>query len=486
MNSLVDSNMFTVQPAVAEILEALSRKARALLGNVLGTQPLVAFQSGGAGNFPYYYQDPNTTVFNALTYRWINNATASDVAPIRQMPGSMFSNEMLTALASVNYSLSKADQVKLSTAYSNAQNQQLAVLNAWKAAYGALPTPTKNQQPIDAVMAVICTTWASPPTTLNAVQASTNVRKLLNNAPASGQTIIPVVVAYLNALGDSISLSNAQSLNNAYVAMALDALQSPTAANGAMALNDGTTNNPAYMMNTALVDIINGLGAKSNCISITLDVSIASDSEYRVSMHGGASFSIPFGDFFSLGISGHADYFHQQIVQNASSVSVQLTFTGVTLVNYEPSAFNESTGQNWYWPAPILSAIHNAGQDISGYQFSPDPGIDFSANGPFGLLQGVAISNYPSVSITATTSDYESIQTTFQQEVNASLSFLGIPLGGGSESTYSNSASSDSTQSSVTITLNPPPALIAGQSVNSVGWVLGVQTNYPTVSADGS
>lgn len=488
MNKLVDSNIAgTTDIPATPILQALSDKANALLGSALGTQPLVSFQSGALGNFPYYYEDPNTTQFNALTYQWINNGLAGDVAPVHQLSGSLFNNLFLMALASVQYSLSTDQQAKLNQAYNNAQNQQLAVLNAWKAAYQKLPTPSGAQEPIDAVMAVICTTWAAPATTLNALQSSTNIRKLLNNAPASGQTIIPVVVAYLNALGDSISLSNAQAMNNAYVAQALAAVQSPSSTNGGMQLNDGTaTYNPAYTVNTAISDIINGLSDSGNSIVISMDVSMASDSEYQVSVQGGASFSIPIGDFFTLGISGNASYFHEQIVKNSSAVSVSMTFTGVTLVNYGPSPFNQSTLQNWFWVDPIVNAIKNTGQDVSGYKFAPQPDIDFGPSGPFGLLQGVVISNYPSIQITATTSNYAYVNTTFQQQVNADLSFLGMSLGGGSESTYSNSSEENASNSSVTITLNPPPALIAGQSTSSVGWVLGVQTNYPTVpsSAD--
>ena len=79
-----------------------------------------------------------------------------------------------------------------------------------------------------------------------------------------------------------------------------------------------------------------------------------------------------------------------------------------------------------------------------------------------------------------TSSDYESIEKTFEQTVKVGLSFLGIPLGiKGSESTYSHSVSVNSSSQTITITLDPPKELIAGNSVDSVGWVLGVQTEYP-------
>lgn len=482
MNTMTTSKLAALDaPSAPEIIESLKTKAQAAIGSALGTQPLVAFNSGALGNFPYYYTDPNNLMFNSLTYNWMNNSMSSDVPPIQQMPGSLFTNSMLDVLATVTYSLSKADQAKLNNAYSAAQNQQGALLTAWKAAYGTLPTPAKNQTIIDAIMTIVTTTWATPATTASAMQNSTNLGVLLNNAPNSGRALFPVLGNYLNALGDSMSLFNAQLMRNAYIAQALAALQTPTQANGAMQLNDNTSTwYPAYTVNTPLNQIINGLSGTSS-VQLEMEVNIASETEYSVSIDGKAGFTIPFLDFFTLGIKGSASYFHDEIVKQSSSVTVNMTFTGVTVVSYAPNAFNESTQQNWFIVQPILDAIKNNGNDVSGYHFSPNPGTEFGPTGSFGILQGLAISNYPSVEIVITSDNFQSIQTTFQQQVSTSLSFLGIPLASASESTYSNSASSNESNSTVTITFDPPPNMVAGTSVQSTGWVLGVQTLYPTV-----
>ena len=477
---MTNLNLAVVQPPqTSAIIDSLRNQAATILASALGSQPLVNFESGGLGNFPYYYLDPATLNFNKLTYDWINTPLLGGNPPIQQSTGALFTNSFISVLSKVVYQLSRADTATLNNAYANATNQQMALLNAWKSTYGTLPTPSQGQMPIDAIMSIICTKWADPPTTVNAIQNSINLQNLLNNAPPSGQAMMPVIANYVNALGSSVTLANAQTMNNAYVNAALRALQTPSAANGGMLLNSSsTTYYPSYTFGTDLSAIINGLQS-SNTVEITMDVSIASATEYSVSIRGGTSFTIPFLEFFSLGVGANASYFHDEIVKSANSVSVKMTFTGVTLVNYRPSAFNESVLQNWCFMQPILDAIKNQGQDVSGYHFSPSPGVDFSLNGQFGILQGVAISNYPSAEITVTSSNYQSIQTTFQQSVSTSISFLGIPLGGGSESTYSNSASSSSSTSTVTIKLTPPPNMVAGSNTSSVGWVLGVQTNYP-------
>jgi hypothetical protein len=485
MNTLTTSKLSRVAAAGApEIIDSLKSQAQTAIGSALGTQPLVAFETGALGNFPYYYTDPSNLMFNSLTYNWINNSLNGDEPPIQQMPGSLFTNSVLDVLATVTYSLSKADQVKLNNAYSAAQNQQMALLTAWKAAYGSLPTPAKNQTIVDAIMSIVCTTWASPATTPYAMQNSTNLGVLLNAAPNSGRALFPLLGNYLNALGDSMTLFNAQVMRNAYVAQALAALQTPTAANGAMQLNDGSSKfYPAYTVNTPLSDILNGLQNPAEPVQLEMEVNIASETEYSVSVSGKAGFTIPFLDFFTLGIKGSASYFHDEIVKQSSSVTVKMSFSGVTVVNFVPNVFNESTGQNWFSLQPILDAIKNDGQDVSGYHFSPEPGTEFGPTGSFGILQGLAISNYPSIEIVITSDNYKSIQTTFQQQVSTSLTFLGIPLASASESTYSNSASSSESNSTVTITLDPPPNMVAGTSVSSLGWILGVQTFYPTVPA---
>jgi hypothetical protein len=461
-----------------QVLESLQAQAASLLSAALGSTPLVPFATGGLGNFPYYWQNPSSYQFNQKTYDWIKTNLKANATPAQQDGGNSFTNEFIRALSSITYTLSSKDQAALNIATSNAMDQQLAILNQWNMIYGSLPPTGPGQTPIDAIVSIICTTWSSNPNCdLMAIQNSTNLNKLLDKTPASGKPILPLVANWVNALGSSLSLQNAVSMNNGYLSQALAAAQTPSVSNGGTTIGSGCY--PTYKVATQLSDIINGLKATSNAVTLNMSVSVASSSEYQVSVNGGTSFRIPFLDFFSLGIGGNANYFHDEIANSASSIEINMTYTGVTLVQYAPVAFELSTGKNWYFMQPINEAIKNGTSDVSGYRFSPNPNIDFSANGPFAFIQGCAIANYPTVQIKVTSSNYASIQTTFQQTTSFKVSFLGIPLGGGSQSTYSNSASSNASAQQVTITLAPPLDLVAGTSVDSVGWILGVQTCYP-------
>jgi len=470
-------DLAAVSSPAAPLIESLRAQAQKILGAVF-SEPLTGFTVGSLGNFPYYWQNPANLKFNHLTYDWISANLLANTSPAQLGSGNGFTNLYIEALGSISYQLSTADQAQLTKAQQNATNQQAALLSAWQAAYGTIPPATATQQPIDIIMNTIATTWASPATTLSAIQSSHNLNALLNNMPASGKTIAPVLAQYLNALGSSISLQNATTMNTGYIQQALAAVQSPSSSNGGLSTDDGNEN-PSYAVSTQLADILNGLQDTSNAVALSLGVSRYSSSEYRVSINGSSGFEIPILDFFGLGVGANASYFEDDIATSSNTVDIQMTFPGVTSVNFGPTGYNMSTGQDWYWMEPITEAIANGTNDVSGFKFSPNPQIDFSANGPFGLLTGVAIATYPTVVISVTSSDYQSIAQTFQQSTSFEVSFLGIPLGGGSQSTYSSSVNVNSSSQSVTITLTPPPQTVSGQAVSSVAWVLGVETNYP-------
>lgn len=462
------------------LIEALRAEAAKLLGSAVGTSPLVSLQIGAPGQLPYYYTNPRNLEFNAQTYEWINHHLAAKTLPVKQ--DALFTTLYTQALTTVGFSLSTADQAKLNQANRDATDQQLALLQSWKSAFGSIPPATPTQQPIDIIMDTIATTWAAPPTTLIDIQQAPNLFQLLNRTPASGKPVVPVLANYLNALGSSISLQNATTMNNGYLERAKAAVQTPSIANGGL-LTDDTKIRPRYDVATPLNDVINGLKATSNAITVGMNVSRSSESQYTVSLSGGSRFSIRLGFFFTLSVNANASYFSDTIATESNTVEMSMTFPGVTLMNFGPAAFDSSIlKSNWYWMFPITQAIANGSADVTGFKFSPDPRIDFGRSGPFGFLEGAAISNYPSVKLVIKSEQWESIAKTITSSTSTRLSFLGIPLAAGSASNYSHTVDTKGNEKTVTIVLNPPLELVAGQAVDSRGWVLGVQTDYPAAN----
>jgi len=475
------SDLFAANPSgeAVEILEALRLQAAKIVGAALGTATLSNFATTGLGNFPYMWENPANLEFNQKTYDWINANLKADTTPTEQASGSTFTNIFANALASTTYSLSSEDQAELNKAAREATIQQGALLTAWRAAYGSLPKAKTGETPTDVIVNTILTKWATnPPATLTEVQNASNLNALLGNTPASGQPILPVFSNWVNALGASVSLQNAVSMNNGQKNAALDAVKNPTLDNGALSI--AGTLLPAYKVATPTSDILNGLADKSNAAVVKMSVSRFSSSEYSVKVTGQAGFNIPILSFFTMNVGANASFFQEKIATQSNSIEMELSFTGVTLAQYAPVAYNDATNKDWFFTSPIIDAIAAGNDDVSSFKFKPDPRIDFSENGPFGLMNTIVFSNYPDVKIVVKSAEYKSIATTIEQSASVGLSFLGIPLGfGGQEATYSKEVDTDSSSESVTITLSAPPELVAGSVVDSEGWILGVVTEYP-------
>lgn len=471
-------------PNTPQILDELKSEAIKVLSSALGSKTLESFQLGPLGNYPFNWQSSLlVTNRNGLNYDWISTDISQKDGVVT--PGqSIFTNKYLTAAMAISYGYSTIDLGKVSAAATLTTNQASALQNGWIAAFGALPAFTAPNTAINAIMAEIQTNWTTKgPVTLMDIQQSFNLNELLDNTPAAGKSVQPLLVNYLNAMNSVISLLNASSTATGYLAAAIRAIQSPSATNGAV--NVANSPNPvqvmpAYTVAPAMNQIQNALADAGNSVKLSMTVSRSTSDQYTVSIKGKTGFSIPVLSFFSLGLSASASYFKDSIATKSNTVSIEMTYPGVNLVTYGPKAFSQAgRTSDWYWLDPITKAIANTGKDVSGYKFLPDPGIDFSKNGSFGFLEGVAIAGYPTVVIKVTSSDFSKITTEVTQSVSVSASFLGIPLGGGSESTYSKKVDTDSSSKTVTITLSPPPELIGGTADSSVAWVLGAIPNFP-------
>jgi hypothetical protein len=490
----MDGSNITETTQADQIINYLKDEANTVLSAVLGSTSLQAFNITSQGNMPYIWQDPANLTFNAKTYEWIEGSMRANTMPHQFDPGTNFTNRYLNLASKIGWSLSSADQAKLNKAYQNASQQQAALLNVWQAQIGELPA---GKQPINGITEIITATWANPPTTLEALKNSINPNQLLNKVPASGEPVIPVLMNWINAIEESIPLQNQVTMNNAYLGLAINAIQYPTNAsnlaeritknpsaqvNGGLTLNNGNVE-PAYSVANPVNEIENALANANSKIEMAMSVKRTSSEEFDVSISGGTSFSIPVLDFLSVGIGGSANYFSSDIATSSNETYVKMTYPGVNLINFGPAIFQQAGSvENWFWMSPLEEALKNGypAKDVSGFKFATQPPItDFSGNGPFGYLAGAAVAGYPTVEITVKSADYQKIEKTLEQTVKTKVSFLGIPLGGGSESTYSHSVKTDSSSSTVTITLTPPDQTVAGKLTDASAWVLGVQPVFP-------
>jgi hypothetical protein len=195
-------------------------------------------------------------------------------------------------------------------------------------------------------------------------------------------------------------------------------------------------------------------------------------------MKGHSPVKVPAADILSVAPAPSADLFQDATGSNPTGVDV--TFTGVTLVNFGPVYFEKSPPRNWFWMKPIRDAISNGDSDVSGFKFAPKPQIDFTRAGPFGFLTGVAISKNVSLAIASKgVKNYKTIAQTVDANRSASLKFLGMPLGAlGTSSEHDASVATNDADASIQVNFKPS-AVLAGDSMDSTAFVLGVRTEFP-------
>jgi hypothetical protein len=156
---------------------------------------------------------------------------------------------------------------------------------------------------------------------------------------------------------------------------------------------------------------------------------------------------------------------------SSQPVQIEMTFQGLTFVDFGPVPFDPATDTNWFWMAPILEAIRNTGQNVSGFRFSQPPPIDFSQNGSFGFVTRVGLTKYPSISVTAPAPP----QPSLRQELLASP-VARVTVAAQTPNEDYTVSEVDGSTGSFSVKFTPPAD---PGSVDSTAFVVGVNTSYP-------
>ncbi len=241
----------------AKILNQLKDKANKILSAAHNVK-LDTYHVQSAGHFPHIFEDSSDLLFNEKTYKWLNKCLEKRKAGGPVTIEGDYNGKYLRVFTKINYNLSTEDQVKLNKANQDAEEQQRALLKKWRDTKQKLPA---DKNPIDGVIEVVRTEWATKKeTTLMQMQKARDLHRLLGNAPASGQPVIPILANYLRAIGSAISIINDKSLNDGILGDVRDAINLPSEINGGIRLNDGTKDfHPAYAVSTPQDNVLEGL-----------------------------------------------------------------------------------------------------------------------------------------------------------------------------------------------------------------------------------
>jgi hypothetical protein len=438
-----------------------------------GFQP---FGVGALGDFPYYWQDPNTLDLNAATYRWIASALSAGNAPVRL--DSYFTNRFLQALSKITYTLSSVEQAQLRQDQTTAINQQRQLLLRWQSTFGSLPHDANNTPPINLVMEQVTLQWASPPVELSALKDAANPLSLLNCIPPRADPVVPDLVAYLKAIAASVPLLNAIARNAGLLKAAIAGLQSPGPANGAVATSDGQMQ-PAFAVETPVQDILRGLSVSSQDRTVKLQLAASAPTDGALNVvidSNGPAVSLPSKELLTLDTKGGSDPLQDLLATSGTASQIDVEFPGATVVQFGPVDFMEDPPKGWYWPAPLIEAAKNGTADVTGFKFALNPQIDFAPGGGFGFLTRVIISRNPSIKIRTSKAGAVRASASVIAGQRGQLRFLGRALGGLGDSDGYMATAGGTAGEEIALT---PAGPLGAADVNARAFVLGVEPCFP-------
>ena len=450
---------------------------------------LVPVDEGLIGDLPWYWQVG--TNFNALTYDWLNNIFTYSSDGYVGSDGQPLMTGYYNVLEDTAYSLDSADASTLNQANLQAASTINTLITDWTTSQGAFPSGTSTQGAQLAYIMTQVLTWGTPGLTLGQLRSSTNPTSLLPNVPLGANQIVNDLMTYLGQTSSVANIQAAVVSSNAQLAQMRANVQTipATAASGFMQ----TVNDSGNTQIVPAITIVESTGNIQNALfpapitsgqSFTASYTFSSQSSSTVQVQS-SSGAIGVGDLvFLLAFSdGSSSYNAFSFNSSLTTCSVTLTFNGVTTFTPSYSQYNLSTGSGWWNPQPIAQAAANTPLIQSGYSFTQNPGYDFGANGNFGLISRLLISQQPVISLTYTTSDYSSFQQTFQQNSSWGITFLGIGLGGGSNSYFQATTSQNASAGTVTLTMSPPGTSTPVAPTDQLAYVVGAEVLWPGAPA---
>jgi hypothetical protein len=314
-----------------------------------------------------------------------------------------------------------------------------------------------------------------------------NLKALLPKAPMGADQIITDVTVYLNLMQAVNGLSD-ELQNGAWIIRQLkNNAQTPSATNGGMQTFDPNTGsilagyNEGWSINSSVASINNDLQNTGRTIQIGMQTSQASGGGLSVSVEGQAGFSI--GSWLKFDVGGSASYDMSKLQGTSTDASVSITFAGYSIVPMAPSAWQQATNVGFFYGNPIVQAAANGSQDVTGFKFLNPPAYNLakiSEGGNFGLLTGLLIANYPTISITYEKADFSSFKQSWSERVSGNLTLFGfIKLGSFSQGTYGSTYAEGSDNSTFTITFSASPQVTTVPQNMRTAFVIGGAVQNP-------
>jgi len=230
--------------------------------------------------------------------------------------------------------------------------------------------------------------------------------------------------------------------------------------------------------------ILNGLQNDGNTISLSVDLDSFSEKNVDGRVSGGAPFSIPIADLFSISIGGSSNYNWSKAVTSESSMNVTITWKGITPIGVVPLSL-DTQNIGWWSESIIADLIKNKdkGTSVTGYQIHGKVDIDLGEGSSFCAIKSLLVSQVPELSITFMHADTSALNTDFTEQTSVSINLFGfIPLGSVSQSYECKTVDVSSDKTTVAIKFGPSPQVAPISDVDYTAYLLAGVSYFPGVS----
>lgn len=429
----------------------------------------------------FYYKDLvtgdiNTTLYNNLLSQRAEGIESEFGVDEVQLTQNNFVNDYNSVYLKIMYQLSANDraiQQKNDANTVNAVRALTPIWNAWVKATGEKDVPILDKDTNVALIQItstLQTVWISkdyipilkddpsyPYTHLN------NFDQIFGDIPPSVSKQMRTYMVDIYVKQGASGVITAQ-LANATQTLAgiINNVQNPTEENGGMKLTGDDAYVPGLMFEPkdplAVVGKLEE-NPPTGTFEYTADITKSEKTTLNFEASVGGGINIPILSFFSIGLSGGASgsIFNEDFAGSKYTVKVVVNNPTVNpIVTISPELYNISTQKGWMSTSPVKEAIKNGkNTNVTGYRFTSEPDYNFADGGDFGYINSLVLSQFLELSMTFEKCDSKEVKNYFEQHASAGVSFLGIKLGGASESSSHSYEYSEETNTAITVTLKP-------------------------------
>lgn len=258
-----------------------------------------------------------------------------------------------------------------------------------------------------------------------------------------------------------------------------DHIAHPADANGGLKVDASTcvAGWENLMDSTALLNSLKS----GNSVSVSLTSDSISTQESALHFDTQVTSRVPFNWFFSLTVKHEHEYDLSQFASKESSLTVTVTYQGLTLIPAVPAGLTADNSKGWFSSQVLREAAAKSGQDATGYQLASgelDPDALFGPAGTLRRMKSLVLSRQPEIHLTFRKFDEKALSELFVQNTDVSFGFFGGLIHGdhANDYTFSN-YQYDAAQQTVEVSILPAP-LESGAASSQTACVLGGVPEY--------